>query len=102
MIKAFVLVYRRPDLSWDAFSRYFREVHGPLARQLPGLRHYAQHHIRDAFFGGEPPCDAISEFWFDDVDALRAAFASEAGAAALADNANVVDEARTKLVVGTE
>jgi uncharacterized protein (TIGR02118 family) len=102
MIKAFVLVYRRPDLSWDEFSRYFREIHGPLARQLPGLRHYAQHHFREAFFGGEAPCDAIAEFWFDDVDALRAAFASEAGAAALADNANVVDVGRTRLVVGGE
>ena len=102
MIKALVLVYRRPDLSWDEFSRYFREVHGPLARQLPGLRHYTQHHIREAFFGGDAPCDAIAELWFDDVGALRAAFASDAGAAALADNANFADDERSKLVIGSE
>jgi len=101
VIKAFALVHRRPDLSWDEFSRYLRDVHGPLARQLPGLRHYEQHHIREAFFGGESPCDAIVEFWFDDVESLRVAFASTAGLAALADNANVVDDASTKLVVGT-
>ena len=102
MIKAFVIVYRRPDLDWEAFSRYWAEVHAPLVRQLPGLRYYQQHHIREAFFGGEKPCDAIAEFWFDDLDALRAAFASDAGQAALADNANCVDDERTKLVVGAE
>jgi uncharacterized protein (TIGR02118 family) len=101
MIKAFVLVHRRPDLSWDDFSRYFRDVHGPLARRLPGLRHYQQHHIRSAFFGGEAPCDAIAELWFDDEAALRAAFESEAGQAALADNPHFADDARTRLVVGT-
>jgi len=102
VIKAFVLVFRRPDLSWEEFSCYFREVHGPLARQLPGLRHYAQHHIHEAFFGGEAPCYAIAVFRFDDEDALRAAFGSEAGVAAVADNANVVDVGRTRLVLGTE
>jgi uncharacterized protein (TIGR02118 family) len=100
MIKAFVLVHRRSDLSWDDFSRYFRDVHGPLARQLPGLRHYEQHHIRSAFFGGVAPCDAIAELWFDDEAALRAAFDSEAGRAALDDNPNFADDARTRLVVG--
>jgi uncharacterized protein (TIGR02118 family) len=102
VIKAFVLIHRRADLSWDDFSRYFREVHGPLAPRLPGLRHYEQHHIRSAFFGGEAPCDAIAELWFDDEDALRAAFDSDAGRAALADNRNFTDEQRTRLVVGTE
>lgn len=102
MIKAFVLIHRRPDLNWDEFSRYFRDIHGPLARQLPGLRYYEQHHFRSAFFGGEAPCDAIAELWFDDVDALRAAFESDAGRAALADNPNFADDGRTRLVVGTE
>lgn len=100
MIKAFVLIHRRPDMTWEAFSRYFRDVHGPLVRRLPGLRHYEQHHIRSAFFGGEAPCDAIAELWFDDADALRAAFESNAGIAALADNPNFADDARTRLVVG--
>lgn len=100
MIKAFVLIQRRPDLDWNEFSRYFRDVHGPLALRLPGLRHYEQHHVREAFFGGEAPCDAIAELWFDDVDALRSAFDSDAGQAALADNPKFVDVIRTRLVVG--
>lgn len=101
MLKAFVLVHRRPDLSWDDFSRYLRDVHGPLALRLPGLRHYEQHQIRSAFFGGEAPCDAIVELWFDDADALNAAFDSDAGKVALADNAHFSDDARTRLVIGS-
>lgn len=102
MIKAQVILHRRPDLTWDAFSRYWREVHGPLVLHLPGLRYYAQQHVHGAFFGGESPCDGIAEMWFDDIDALRAAFESPAGAELLADNSNFVDDARTRLVVADE
>jgi uncharacterized protein (TIGR02118 family) len=100
MIKAFVLIHRRSDLDWNEFSRYFRDVHGPLALRLPGLRHYEQHHVREAFFGGDAPCDAIAELWFDNADALRSAFDSDAGRTALADNPNFADVSRTRLVVG--
>jgi uncharacterized protein (TIGR02118 family) len=70
--------------------------------RLPGLRYYAQQHVRGAFFGGESPCDGIAEMWFDDVEALRVAFASPAGSELQADNPSFVDDARTRLVVADE
>jgi uncharacterized protein (TIGR02118 family) len=40
MLKFMVVVYQRPDLTPDEFRRHLREIHGPLALSLPGLRKY--------------------------------------------------------------
>jgi uncharacterized protein (TIGR02118 family) len=102
MLRALVILHRRPDLTREEFTGHFREVHAPLALALPGLRGYRQLHVRSVPFGGQAPCDAVAELWFDNEAALRAAFDSPAGAAALADNALFTDDARTKLVVVDE
>jgi uncharacterized protein (TIGR02118 family) len=100
MLKAYVIVHRRPDLDWEAFARHWRDVHAPLVLRLPGLRYFAQLPTPSAFFGGATPCDGLAEIWFDDAAALRAAFDSPEGRAVLADNEQFVDVERTKLVSG--
>jgi uncharacterized protein (TIGR02118 family) len=102
MLKAYVIVHRRPDLDWEAFARHWRDVHAPLVLRLPGLRYFAQLPTPSAFFGGATPCDGLAEIWFDDAAALRAAFDSPEGRAVLADNEQFVDVERTKLVTGAE
>ena len=98
MLKAYVIVHRRPDLDWATFARHWRDIHAPLVLRLPGLRYFAQLPTPSAFFGGEAPCDGLTEIWFDDAAALRAAFDSPEGAAVLADNEQFrgrgADEAR--------
>src|SRR4029078_2347055 len=37
-----VFVKRRSDLSPEAFHDYWRDVHGPLGAQVPGVRRYVQ------------------------------------------------------------
>ncbi|MEU7815422.1 EthD domain-containing protein [Pseudonocardia sp. NPDC049154] len=65
--KLFALLVRRPDLSRSAFSAHWRQIHGPFALQIPGLRRYVQNHVRD--WPGPPvappPVDGISEAWLD-------------------------------------
>ena len=62
------------------FEQHYRDVHIPLGRQLPGLRRYTV--SRDmSLVRGERPYHMVSELDFDDVDALRAAFASPQGQA---------------------
>ncbi len=66
------------------FDRHYREVHVPLARQLPGLRAYTLSRTtgeiaeRDGSY-------LIAELDFDDRAALNAAIGSPAGEAATAD-----------------
>lgn len=39
------LLERRPDISRDLFSRYWRDVHGVMAARIPGFDSYVQHHV---------------------------------------------------------
>ena len=38
MIKLVYCITRRPDLSLAEFSAYWHDIHGPIGRQIPGLR----------------------------------------------------------------
>lgn len=48
MIAAISLMRRRPDLSVELFRRHWLHPHGTMTAELPGLRHYVQHHPFDA------------------------------------------------------
>ncbi len=39
------LLERKPDISRDLFSRYWRDVHGVMAARIPGFDSYVQHHV---------------------------------------------------------
>ena len=82
-----VFLKRRPDLSPEAFHAYWREVHGPLGAQVPGVRRYVQHHaVSNLYTGGrEPVYDGVAQTWFDDLEAMRAAAGTEQLAAVVAD-----------------
>ena len=43
-----VLLSRRASVSTEVFSRYWQDVHGPMAARLPGLHHYRQLHLAPA------------------------------------------------------
>src|SRR5690349_15835199 len=79
-----VVVYKMPrDVA--SFERHYFSKHIPLAKTLPGLRKYEVSHgpIMSPF----GPSDAylIATLYFDDMAALRDAFASEAGQTCAAD-----------------
>jgi len=94
MTKAVFVLHKRPGMDRDEFRRYWRDVHGPIAARMPGLRKYVQNHAVPDSPYGDPPCDGIAELWFDSAEALRAAFASPEGAATMADVPNFLDPDR--------
>jgi uncharacterized protein (TIGR02118 family) len=81
-----LVIYKTPKDS-AAFDKHYFEVHVPLAKQLPGLRKYevSQGPIT-VLAGGETYMTAALHF--DDLAAIRAAFASEVGKACAADRQN--------------
>ncbi len=108
MVKLTYCLRRRPDLSWEEFSRYWREVHAPLVAaraELLGIRRYVQ--VRTAQDpalhealqrrndGSPPPFDGIAELWFDDVEALRKAWRSPEGQAVREDEKRFIDLERS-------
>lgn len=101
MAKLVSVLYRRPDQAFEESARYWRDVHGPMALKLPGLRAYVQNHAV-ARPGREPKVLGFAELWFDDEAALRSAFNSDAGQEVVADGANFNDLDRSYGVVVAE
>lgn len=97
MIKL-VFALRRPEgMSRDAFQRYWRESHAPIVKrhaEALRIKRYVQVHTRDTDFDeaisasrgtGIDPFDGVAEVWWDTLDDLVAAYASDAGQAAGAE-----------------
>lgn len=103
MIKVVYCFARRPDLTVDEFSRYWRDVHGPIGARIPGLRRLVQslaiHDPRDAH---APGFDGMAELWFDDVEALLRARESAEWRAATDDEVHFIDHSRTAYFVSEE
>ncbi|MCR0983879.1 EthD domain-containing protein [Roseomonas populi] len=82
MIVRMGLLERRPDVPPAEFSRYWRDVHGPLAARLPGLRRYEQNLVTDRsqlaidHARGAWALDGISHLTFDSRAAMGTAAAS--------------------------
>ncbi len=86
-VKAVEIFTRRPGLDVDAFQRHWREVHAPLAAAIPGVRRAVARLPRAAAYaaGRTPAYDGVALMWLDSMDALRAAGASPAYRAMVAD-----------------
>jgi uncharacterized protein (TIGR02118 family) len=80
---------RRDGLSSADFTAHWVNVHGGLARHLPGLRKYLQNHIDERLYERQPfpahPIDGISQLWFDDLAAMEGAEQSDEYAACKLD-----------------
>ena len=94
------LIRKKPDWTQDDFRRYWREHHGALAAKLPGLRRYEQNHVVDSvqrgisYPRGLEQLDGFSMLWFDSEAAMRAAIATEAGRALVADENHFIGDLR--------
>ncbi len=90
MLKAVLLLKRRPGMTHEDFVLEFRVHHLPLLQGLPGVRRAV---VSDAIAGpgGRPAYDGVAEFWFDDLDDVRALVASSEAQDAEARLAEFVD-----------
>jgi uncharacterized protein (TIGR02118 family) len=79
MLKFVVVLCRRPDLTPEQFRANLRDEHGPLAEQLPGLRRYVQNHVVEDPTRPHPGWDAVIELYWDDWEAMEAAWRSPEG-----------------------
>jgi len=76
MVKLIAL-YKKPD-DVSAFDKHYTEVHTPLVKKLPGLRHTEISKITGSAIG-ETPNYLLCEMYFDSKEALDAALGSPAG-----------------------
>ena len=117
MIKLCFCLVRRPELSREAFQDYWRNQHAPLVRAAApalAIRRYVQSHsvcepvlqaaaaARGIPVGdGAQAFDGIAELWFESIESLSAASATEEGRKhamiLLADEAKFIDLPRSRL-----
>jgi uncharacterized protein (TIGR02118 family) len=95
MLKFMVVIYKRPGLTQEQFRQHLQDIHGPLAKSLPGLRKYVQNYVCADPTRKAPGWDAVIELYFEDWASMEAAWASPQGAASDADLPAFVDLTRT-------
>ena len=91
MLKFVYCVRRRPDVSPEAFKKYWLENHGPLVRrnaQALRAKRYVQSHTLDNpalnQAAQQPrntkvPYDGITEVWWDSIEDLAVALQTPEG-----------------------
>jgi uncharacterized protein (TIGR02118 family) len=90
MLKFVYCVRRHPELSLEAFRKYWLEKHGPLVKQYAQAlraRRYVQSHTLDTPLnsyaqqprGTREPYDGITEVWWDSAEDLAAALQTPEG-----------------------
>jgi len=95
MIKSLSLLSRKAGISHEEFTRHWVEIHAPMARAVPGLRRYVLTHVlaertRADIERIEGEVDGIAELWYDDLEAMQKANASEEAARLHADGATFI------------
>lgn len=117
MIKLTFCLHRLPNLTRDAFQRYWFEQHAPLVakhRAVLRIQRYVQMHsattnLNDVIRAGRTApemYDGVAELWWNSFDDLTASTASPEGQAAglalLEDERKFIDLARSPLFFGEE
>ncbi len=95
MLKFMVVLYKKSEMTEEEFHRFLREVHGPMALKIPGLRRYVQNHTVVDAKRKHPGWGAIVELYFDDWESMESAWATPQGQAATADVAEFADLSQT-------
>ena len=71
------LIKNRDGVGEEAFADHWLNVHGPLARQVPGMTAYSQNHIVERYPPIETPelhrVDGLSQLYFPDVPTMAEA-----------------------------
>ncbi len=98
MIKMIALYKKKATLFREEFVRHYEEVHAPLVlKHAPMIRKYVRNHITTlpgVPSDEGPDFDCITEWWFDDMEALEAVsnlYMSEAGKVLRDDEENFLD-----------
>ena len=78
------VIYQTPK-DIESFERHYFEVHIPLAKQLPGLIKYEINKGSIMSTTGHSETYRIANLYFDSMEAMRTAFASETGQKCAAD-----------------
>ena len=96
MVKLMVLY--GPPTDRAAFEDYYATTHTAIAAETPNVVRFEASRVVATADGSEPAHYRCAELWFESDEALRAAMASPAGQATVADVSNFATGGATVLI----
>ena len=115
MTKLTYCLRRKPGMTWDEFSAYWRDTHAPLVAEraaVLGIKRYVQvrtlqdrelHTRMQGRNGGSPePFDGIAELWFENLTGTGHPDAGKAARELLEDERNFIDLPNSPIWYGEE
>ena len=92
MIKRFVILRKKPEMTTQKFWDYWENSHGKLIAKIPGLVKYVQYHVGSEISDApDEPIDGIAELWFDSEEAQKQAYQTKEYEAVVADEPNLFE-----------
>ena len=103
-VKNIEFITRKTGMDAETFQRYWREVHGPIASNIPTLIRYVQSHTKLSGYKRQPQptWDGIAITWFDSVDAMRSGATTEAYKKTRADEVNFIQAGKPAFLITKE
>ena len=103
-VKNIEFVTQKEGMRRDAFRRYWREVHGPLAAKISVIQRYVQSHTRDELYqnGGRPAYDGVAVTWFNSTADMRTSATLPEYTATREDEANFLDSEELPFIITRE
>jgi len=109
VIKLTAFLTRRPDLSQEEFSAYWRDKHAPLVQSLAPFKLLVRRYVQQRPAEGVPnrlplaPYDGIAEIWFDNLSDVFELIGSEQFLSAVTkDEENFLDRSRREIFISHE
>ena len=100
MIKCIYFLKRKSGMTPEEFHKYWRDVHAPIAGDIPGVKKYILcYPLPSEFKDKEPAYDGIAEMWYDSEKSLAKAMASEAWKISGKDGEVFIDQASSKSMI---
>jgi uncharacterized protein (TIGR02118 family) len=101
LFKFSFLLSKRDGMTTEEFQRWWRDVHAPIVKRLPGLKRYV---LNMTVQSQDKPAawDGIAELWFERSEELQAAFQTSTGMEAKNDAPNFLNVDKTLMVISRE
>lgn len=96
-----LVLYKTPK-NPEAFDKHYRAVHIPLAKKVPGLKHYDISTGSVGTPAGDSEVYLVAALDFESLAALKLGLASPEGQAAAGDLGNFADGGADLLIFDTE
>ena len=83
MVKYLAILRKKNNWTDEEFRQHWKQVHGPLVAQIPGLVKYVQYYVHLQVSSDaeqvDAPIQGIAEMWFESEEALKQGMESPLG-----------------------